>query len=181
MCRFGKIDTIEDPKKKSFNNALSAMLYCQQIFQFTKLAVFKQFLKYTKLTVPDPSTSRKTYVETTYKQKLQMHNTVEYVRGCFPEVNKLIFAVEKITQTNPVFREMLPNTSLPIEPFATRWITWLEVKQYMVEHFFKIQVILPHFGDSNQAISSGSFLLKDSTFIMDVWLVTILFQWNLKL
>ena len=64
-----------------------------------------------------------------------LYNIVEYVRGCFPEVDKLIFAVKKLFKKSPkrmqIFREMFLNTFVPGEIFlGTVWnFFWKDHKE----------------------------------------------------
>jgi hypothetical protein len=87
-----------------------------------------------------------------------LHRISEYIRGLFPNVDKLISNGKKVFLKAPsrckLFKETLPNVSLPPQPVITRWGTWISAALYYSEHLDGFMEVMDKL-NSDEALSIG--------------------------
>ncbi|XP_050548459.1 uncharacterized protein LOC126910114 [Daktulosphaira vitifoliae] len=64
----------------------------------------------------------------------------------YPDVNKLINNIKKVFLKAPynvqVYKEILPDIPLPLEPVLTRWGTWLEAAIFNCDNFQSLKKVI---------------------------------------
>jgi hypothetical protein len=85
-----------------------------------------------------------------------MNRVAEAVRTEFPLVNKLINNGKKVFVKAPtrvqVYKEMLVDVPLPVQPILTRWGTWIKAALFYSEHYGDFKNVVNSF-DPNCAQS----------------------------
>lgn len=94
-----------------------------------------------------------------------INRVAEAIRSEFPIVNTLISSIKKVFVKAPLriqmYREKLPNISLPPEPVITRWGTWLNAALFYAKHLKEIKELVLEFSvNSNTCIEKAQSVLK---------------------
>jgi len=85
------------------------------------------------------------------------HRIAENVREMFPNVNKLFSNIKKVFLKAPyhvqVYKEILPNISLPPEPVLTRWGTCLEAAVFNCNNIESLKNIIDKLSEKSSSAS----------------------------
>ena len=97
-----------------------------------------------------------------------LHRISEYIRGLFPNVDKLVSNGKKIFLKAPsrchLLKEIAPDLSLPPQPVVTRWGSWISAVLYYASNFDMYNEVISSF-DPNEASSIRIVkdLMKDNS------------------
>lgn len=96
-----------------------------------------------------------------------VNRVAEEIRLKFPSVNKIINNIKKIFIKAPLrvqmYKEHLPNISLPPQPIITKWGTWIEAAIFYADNFCSIKDLILNFSDDSAAIKEVRPILNDVT------------------